>query len=101
LIASLIRCKRCWTGGGRGTPGKKWRDWHKVACATCLELTLASGDVVLFYGAPEAGVAHGTLGTRKGSAPAGLPSWCAGGRVSSQYRQTEIRQNFAEVGAYD
>ncbi len=63
-------------------------------------MTLASGDCLLFHGEPSAGVAHGTLATHKGTAPAGLPSWCTGGRVSCQSRQTEIRQNFAECGAY-
>ena len=101
LLDHAPQCKRCWTGGGKGTAGAKWKDWHSVDCATCREVTLRSGDCLLFFAAPEAGVAHGTLATHKGTAPEGLPSWCYGGRVSCQFRQTEIRQNFAECGAYD
>ena len=100
LLDHAPGCRRCWTGGGAGTPGAKWADWHKVSCDSCREVTLRSGDCLLFYGDPAAGVAHGVLGTRKGSAPPGLPSWCQGGRVSCQFRQTEIRQNFAACGAY-
>jgi len=95
------QCRRCWTGGGKGTAGHKWSDWHKLPCPTCHEVRLASGDCLLFYGDPTAGVAHGTLGTHRHTAPDTLPSWCKGGRVSCQYRQTEIRQNYAECGAYD
>jgi hypothetical protein len=101
LLDHAPRCKRCWTGGGTGTPGKTWKQWHSVSCPTCREVTLASGDCLLFFAAPSAGVAHGTLATLRGTAPDGLPSWCYGGRVSCQYRQTEIRQNYADCGAYD
>ena len=79
-------CKRCWTGGGNGTAGKKWKDWHSVPCPTCREIVLASGDCVLFFGDPAARVAHGNMGTRANTAPSGLPRWCYGGRVSCQYR---------------
>ena len=57
-----------------------------MACPTCEEVTLKSGDCVLFFGDPAVGVAHGHLGTLSGTAPAGLPSWAYGGRVSSQFR---------------
>ena len=66
-------CKRCWTGGGNGTAGKKWKDWHSVPCPTCREIVLASGDCVLFFGDPAARVAHGNMGTRANTAPPGLP----------------------------
>ena len=79
-------CKRCWTGGGNGTAGKKWKDWHSVPCPTCREIVLASGDCVLFFGDPAARVAHGNMGTRANTAPPGLPRWCYRGRVSCQYR---------------
>ena len=79
-------CKRCWTGGGNGTAGKKWKDWHSVPCPTCREIVLASGDCVLFFGDPATQVAHGNMGTRANTAPSGLPPWCYGGRVSCQYR---------------
>ena len=102
LLDHAPRCKRCWTGGGTGSGGKaKWKEWHNVDCPTCRQLTFASGDCLLFYGDPSAGVAHGTLKTLRDTAPSHLPSWCKGGRVSCQHRQTEIRDNVAACGAYD
>lgn len=100
MIDHAPGCERCWTGGGRDTPGKKWGDWRKCECTNCHELTLASGDCLLFYGDSSAGVGHGTLAMYRGTAPPDLPEWCRGGRVSCQYRQGEIQQNFAECGAY-
>ena len=61
--------------------------WLEEACPTCAEFDLNSGDVLLFDGAPTAGVAHGVLGTRAGTAPGGMPAWAIGCRVSLQYRQ--------------
>ena len=86
VVDDAARCARCWTGGGAGTAGTHWRDWHKVGCATCTDVDLASGDVLLFFGDPAARVAHGNLGTAAKTAPPGLPRWCYGGRVSCQYR---------------
>ena len=100
LLDHAPRCKRCWSGGGTGTAGAHWKQWHTLGCPTCHELRLQSGDCLLFFAAPEAGVAHGTLATHANMAPAGLPGWCQGGRISCQYRQSEVRQNFAECGAY-
>jgi hypothetical protein len=78
-------CQRCYTGGGQGT-GKQ-QEWHKKHCPSCKEITLASGDCLLFFGDPDAGVAHGSLGTQAKTAPSGLPAWATrGGRVSCQYR---------------
>ena len=67
-------------------PGLGHKEWHRIPCATCQEVQLESGDCLLFMGSPEANVAHGSLGTRAGTAPSGLPSWCYRGRVSVQYR---------------
>jgi len=100
LLDHAPQCKRCWTGGGKGTAGKSWKEWHKLDCPTCTEVQLQSGDCLLFFGEPTTGVAHGSLGTHTGTAPAGLPSWCTGGRVSCQYRQTEIHANYEACGAY-
>jgi hypothetical protein len=100
LFDHAPRCKRCWTGGGRGTQGVKWADWHRVACPTCTEVELRSGDCLPFYAGPDRGVTHGMLSTHKGTAPTELPRWCQGGRVSCQVRMTEIHQNYEECGAY-
>ena len=40
-------CQRCYTGGGQGT-GKQ-QEWHKKHCPSCKEITLASGDCLLFF----------------------------------------------------
>ncbi len=88
------QCDRCFTNGlsrgGTGVrkplPGLGHKEWHRIPCATCQEVQLESGDCLLFMGSPEANVAHGSLGTRAGTAPSGLPSWCYRGRVSVQYR---------------
>jgi hypothetical protein len=79
IVPSLSRA-----GTGERLDGPK--EWHNTPCASCRELTLASGDCILFNGDPAAGVAHGCLGTQANTAPAGLPRWCYGGRVSCQYR---------------
>ena len=28
LLDHAPGCRRCWTGGGAGTPGATWADWH-------------------------------------------------------------------------
>ena len=75
--------------GGTGvakTAGMGHKDWHNVKCDSCKLVDLKSGDCLLFHGSPESNVAHGSLSTRLGDAPDGLPGWCYGGRVSVQYR---------------
>ena len=66
------------------------KDWHKIPCSSCRELHLQSGDILLFDGNPAAHIAHGSLSTKMGDAPGGLPLWCYGGRVSCQYRLTGL-----------
>tara|TARA_B110000208_G_scaffold52867_1_gene69373 strand:- start:220 stop:573 length:354 start_codon:yes stop_codon:yes gene_type:complete len=92
------------TGAGKGQAKK----WHSFACPSCNEIDLRSGDVLLFFGDPAAGVAHGSLdtvrmkeeeeeeeeeeggddGSMAAGGPGGLPAWCDNVRVSCQYRLT-------------
>ena len=77
--------------GGLGAPVKKadrekW--FHEGRCVRCRPITLRSGDVLLFDGNPDTGVAHGVMRTIAGTAPRGLPRWCYGGRTSIQFRLT-------------
>jgi hypothetical protein len=60
---------------------------YQVAqCASCNVVELRSGDVAIFSGHPDVGLAHGVLDTLVDTAPEGLPAWAAGSRVSLQYR---------------
>ena len=128
VVDNALKCERCFTrsslpkhkslrivpnlsrggtGGGKGQAKK----WHSFACPSCNEIDLRSGDVLLFFGDPATGVAHGSLdtvrmmieeeeeeeeeeaeeerdgGSRAGG-PGGLPAWCDNVRVSCQYRLT-------------
>ena len=90
VLDHALACDRCFMKGrSRAGTGEKLggaKAWHTTACASCHELTLASGDCLLFNGDPDAGIAHGSLGTQANTAPRGLPAWCYGGRVSCQFR---------------
>lgn len=85
VIDNAALCSRCHHAGV-----SRWDrfKWYERECRTCKHVDLASGDCLLFFGDPEAQVAHGSLGTRANTAPtdAGLPAWARGGRVSCQYR---------------
>jgi len=59
-------------------------------CRTYVEMPLSSGDCVLFFGEPGAGIAHGTLATWAKTAPPNLPGWCYCGRISAQFRETMV-----------
>ena len=79
--------------GGTGVAkpgGHKYTEWHKIRCPSCRTVELRSGDCLLFYGCPTASVAHGCLSTHADTCPQHLPSWCKGGRVSTQYRMTQL-----------
>jgi hypothetical protein len=78
-------------GTGERTPGGHgYKEWHKIRCPSCRTVELRSGDCLLFYGCPTASVAHGCLSTHAGTCPRHLPPWCLGGRVSTQYRITQV-----------
>ena len=62
------------------------RDWHRTGCASCVELELRSGDLLLFKGNPAHDVAHGALDTVADTGPEDMPTWAQGCRVSMQYR---------------
>jgi hypothetical protein len=64
--------------------------WKQQSCPTCTELTLRSGDIVLFHGHPSSSCCHGVLATHRScAAPAfSLPNWCSKARVSFQVRNT-------------
>ena len=85
---------------GRDPPPDQ--QWHAAGkCASCTQLTLRSGDVLLFdarptrsrsgaYGAHDGhAVAHGVAATLGGTAPEGLPEWAQGCRVALQYRSLD------------
>ena len=60
--------------GGLGAPVKKAdreRWFHEGRCGRCRPITLRSGDVLLFDGNPDTGVAHGVQRTVAGTAPRG------------------------------
>ena len=79
--------------GGTGVAkpgGHKYTEWHKIRCPSCRTVELRSGDCLLFYGCPTASVAHGCLSTHADTCPPHLPSWCKRGRVSTQYRMTQL-----------
>lgn len=58
----------------------------KKGCDGCTLLELESGDVCIFDGHPDAGIAHGVLDVLAGTVPEDLPAWAADCRVSLQYR---------------
>ena len=57
-----------------------------ACCSTCVEVTLSSGDIIIFDGHPGSGVAHGVLDTHRGTEPEDLPTWARDCRVSMQFR---------------
>ena len=92
LFDNALKCQRCFarsrkpedkrkhivpnlnqagTGVNKTADKKGAKDWHRIPCKGCKELQLRSGDTLLFHGAPESNVAHGSLGTRRGEAPVG------------------------------
>ena len=75
--------------------------WFERPCASCQEIRLDSGDVLLFDGHPSAGVAHGVLRvlppaksdnpfTKAMAGARQLPDWAHECRVSVQYRQLVV-----------
>ena len=73
--------------------------WFERECSTCQEITLDSGDCLVFDGHPTAGVAHGVLCVLPPSRAVNpftkavaraLPEWAAECRVSVQYRQLVV-----------
>ena len=76
-------------GDKRGADKDK-HAWRGTQCDTCTNVTMRSGDVLLFNGHPSAKLAHGVIGTAKPSDGLNMPPWATGCRLTLQYRQLTV-----------
>jgi hypothetical protein len=97
-------CNRCYiqgnNRGGTGDNAIHAKKWHTVNCPNCTPVDLRSGDVLLFYGHPNALVAHGSMGTIPNTCPASLPDWAKKCRISCQYRLTDHAERTKAFGGH-